>query len=575
MPGGGSYLITPTDPASVFTPEDFSEEDRMVAGMVADFVNNEVVPVTDDVEAQKEGLMKSLLEKAGELGLLSADIPEEYGGGGMSKIVTTIITENISMAGSFAVAHGAHTGIGTLPIVFFGNEEQKKRYLPDLATGKKLAAYALTEPGAGSDALAARTRAVLSPDGRHYLLTGEKMFITNGGTADVFVTYAKIDGDKFTAFIVDRDTPGFSTGAEEHKMGIKGSSTRSLVFEEAPVPVENLLHEPGRGHVVAFNILNIGRFKLAAGAMGSCKAALGVAARYAQTREQFKTPIIRFGLIREKLAQMAARTYAAESMVYRTAGLIEEGLAGKKGATGAEVAAAIEEYAVECSINKVFASEALDYVVDEAVQIHGGYGYIGEYGVERAYRDARINRIFEGTNEVNRLLIPGTLLRRAAKGQLGLLAAAQALTRDIFDLGAGPGEGLLAEEARMVEMARKMFLLAGGAAAQKYLDKIAHQQEVLGVLADMAMEVFAMDSAVARALKASDFKASLARAYVHTAFPRLELMGRKVLAHLAEGDELRTQLSVLKRLGRYEPCDLIALNGEIADRVSEAGGYVV
>jgi len=578
MPKGGSYLTEATDPQTVFTPEDFSQEDRMVADMVADFTRNEVLPVVDELEEQKEGLMKSLLQKAGELGLLSADIPEEYGGGGMSKIVTTIITENIAMGGSFAVAHGAHTGIGTLPIVFFGTPEQKERYLPDLATGKKLAAYALTEPGAGSDALAARTRAVLSPDGRHYLLSGEKMFITNGGTADVFVTYARIDGEKFTAFIVDRDTPGFSTGAEEHKMGIKGSSTRSLVFEEAPVPVENLLHEPGRGHVVAFNILNIGRFKLAAGATGSCKGILAVAVRYAAGREQFKTPIIRFGLIREKLARMAARTFAAESMVYRTAGLIEAALAGQRGAAGTEVARAMEEYAVECSINKVFASEALDYVADETVQIHGGYGYISEYGAERYYRDARINRIFEGTNEINRLLIPGTLLRRAAKGQIPLLQAAQALARDIFDLPAGPDdEGFLAAETRMVDSARKIFLLVGGAAAQKYLDRIARHQEVLGVLADMAIEIFAMDSALARAAKAGDgdTKALLARAYVHESFPRFEAWGRKVLAHLSGGDELRTQLSVLKRLARYEPCDTIALNGQIADRVSEAGGYVV
>jgi alkylation response protein AidB-like acyl-CoA dehydrogenase len=575
MVKGGSYLTGATDPESVFTPEDFSEEDRMVAAMVADFTRNEILPVTGDIEAQAGGLMQSLMEKAGGLGILSADIPGEYGGGDMSKIVSAIIAENVSLGGSFAVAFGAHTGIGTLPIVFFGNDEQKAKYLPDLASGKKLAAFGLTEPGAGSDALAARTRAVLSPDGRHYLLSGEKIFITNGGTAEVFVVFAKIDGEKFTAFIVDRDTPGFTTGAEEHKLGIKGSSTRSLIFEDAPVPVENVLYEPGRGASVALGVLDIGRFKLAAGAMGSAKGALEVAVRYAQQREQFKTPLVKFGLIQEKLARMAARTYAAESAVYRTAGLLEEAL---HGTTGAATIKGMEEYAVECSVNKNLASEVLDYVVDQTLQIHGGYGYIAEYAPERFYRDARINRIFEGTNEINRLIIPGTLLRRAAKGEIPLLQAAQALARDIFDLQPGLDEdGLLAAETRMVDNAKKMFLMVGGSAAQKYLDKIAYQQEVMGLLADMVIEIFAMDSAVARALKARDggIKALLARSYVHDVFPRFELWGKKVLAHIAGGDELRTQLAVLKRLSRYEPCDTIALDRTIAERVAGAGGYVV
>lgn len=579
---GGSFLITTVEPAEVFTPEDFNEEHRLVAETVADFTRNVVVPRAEELEEQKPGLMADLLRRAAQLGLLSADIPEEYGGQALDKISSLLITENLVAGGSFAVAHGAHTGIGTLPIVFFGTEEQKARYLPLLASGARLAAYALTEPGAGSDALAARTRAVLSPDGKHYLLNGTKQFITNGGIADLFITYAKVDGERFTAFIVDRDSEGVSTGVEEKKMGIKGSSTCSLILENARVPVENVLGEVGRGHVVAFNILNIGRLKLAAGCVGSCKLALQVSARYAMEREQFGRPIARFGLIQEKLARMAAGTYAAESMLYRTGGLINKTLAGA-GPGGRDVASAIAEWAIECSINKVFASEALDFAADEAVQIFGGYGYIQEYPVERIYRDSRINRIFEGTNEINRLLIPGTLLRRAMKGELPLLAAAQRVGREVMEASMPatmPEETPLGAEELMVETAKKIFLLVGGLAAQKYLQSLENEQEILGILADQAIAIFAMESSVARALKAlrrgdPGLKVELARAFVHEAFPRVELLAREALGAMFAGDELRTYLAVLRRLARINPIDLISLRRKVAEAVLAAGAYQV
>jgi hypothetical protein len=580
---GGAFLLENANPQDVFTPEDLTDEHRMIRDTVADFAANELAPRAEELEHQPEGLMRELLLKAGELGLLSADIPEEYGGSDLGKIASIIITENIVAGGSFALAHGAHTGIGSLPIVFFGNEEQKKRYLPQLATGEKIAAYALTEPNAGSDALSARTRAVLSPDGKYYLLNGEKMFITNGGIADVYVTYAKVDGDKFTAFIVDRDTPGFSQGAEEKKMGIKGSSTRSLIFEDARVPVENLLGEIGRGHVIAFNILNIGRLKLGAGCTGSAKLAIELAAKYALQREQFGQPIARFGMIRHKLAQMAAKTYAAESVVYRITGMIEESLAGRS--SGAEVAAAIEEYAIECSIAKVLASEVLDYVVDEMVQIYGGYGYIQDYPAERFYRDSRINRIFEGTNEINRLIIPATLLRRAVKGRLALLPAARALAGEILNLRAAvpedDGKPLAAERA-MVAMAKKLFLLVGGQAVEKYMDKLASEQEIVAILADLAIQIYAMESAILRALKAreadpagAETKLNLARVYVYDSFPLLEKWAREAMCFLFEGDMRQTQLSIVKRMCKHQPADLIGLRREIAGRVLEAEKYVV
>jgi len=584
MQKGGSYLIEKVDPQEIFTPEDLNEEHRLIANTVKDFAVNELEPKRDDIEAQKEGVMLELLHQAGELGLLAADIPEEYGGEGMDKISSMLITENIVAGGSFTVAHGAHTGIGTLPIVFFGNEEQKKKYLPDLATGKKIAAYALTEPGSGSDALAAKTKAVLSDDGKYYILNGTKQFITNAGLADVFIVYAKVDGEKFTAFIVDAGTEGLSLGAEEDKMGIKGSSTRSVILEDVKVPVENVLGEIGRGHVIAFNILNIGRFKLGAGCSGSAKLALETAIKYALEREQFNVPIAKFGLIQKKIALMAARAYASESAVYRTCGLIDKMLSGKQ--SGRDVARAMQEYSIECSINKVHASEVLDFVVDEAVQIHGGYGYIKEYPVEQMYRDSRINRIFEGTNEINRMIIPGMLFRKAQKGELPLMEAAQNLLQEVLSMspvGMKKANGPLADEQSMVEAAKKIFLMAGGVAVQRHGEKIDRQQDILGLLSELAIEIYVMESALARALKAvqnqgkekAEIKLNLARLYIHTTFPGLELKAREVLCASAVGDELRTQLSILKRLARFNPIDLVKSRREVALKLIDAGKYIV
>lgn len=583
---GGGFLLERPAPEEIFTPEDINEEQKMIAKTTEDFVKEQVWPVLEEIENHNFDHTVRLLKQAGELGLLGADVPEEYGGFGLDKITSTLITEKISLGRSFGLSHGAHVGIGSLPIVFFGNEEQKKKYLPALATGEKIAAYALTEPGSGSDALGAKTTAKLSEDGKYYLLTGEKQWITNSGFADVFVVYAKIDGEKFTAFIVERDFPGVSVGPEEKKMGIKGSSTRTLILDEARVPVENVLGEPGRGHVIAFNILNIGRFKLAAGCLGSAKRAIEISAKYAKERKQFKVPIAKFGLIREKLATMAAKTYALESMVYRTGGYFEENLSQVEGAQGADVAKAIAEYALECSINKVFGSEVLDYVVDEGVQIHGGYGFMQEYEIENMYRDSRINRIFEGTNEINRLLIPATLMRKAMKGELPLIQAAQELQEELMTMMPMLPEeepALLEEEANLIDNAKKIFLMSAGLAVEKYQMELEKQQEILRDIADIAIEVYAMESAWLRAKKALDkegeekarLKADLTRAYVFEAFPRIEQRARHILSAMEEGDVLRTQLSVLKKLTRYTPINEVALKRSIAKQILEADGYVV
>lgn len=578
---GGAFLLEDLNPQEMFTPEDFSDEHRMIQSTVADFAANELAPKAEELEHQPEGVMRELMRKAGELGLLSADIPEEYGGADLGKVASCIIAENVVSGGSFAVTHGAHTGIGTMPIVLFGNEEQKKKYLPGLASGELIAAYGLTEPNAGSDALAIRTRATLSPDGKYYLLNGEKMFITNAGLADIYITYAKVDGEKFTGFIVERNTPGFSLGQEEKKMGIKGSSTRSLIFEDARVPVENVLGEIGKGHLIAFNALNIGRFKLGAACVGSCKLALEHAAKYALQRVQFGRPIARFGLIQHKLAMMAAKTYAAESVVYRIAGLLEEATADKK--EGPAAVEAISEYAIECSIAKVLGSEALDYVVDEMVQIYGGYGYIQEYPAERFYRDSRINRIFEGTNEINRLLIPATIARRAMKGQLNFLGAAKALAQEILNLRpslpADDGQPL-AQERQMLAMAKKLFLFLGGQAVEKYMDRLAEQQEIVAILADLAIQIYAMESTILRALKAhaagkGEKKLLLAKLYVHDVYPLLDRWAREAICYLFEGDMRQTQLSIARRLTKYQPEDLISARRQVAAWVLEAEKYTV
>jgi alkylation response protein AidB-like acyl-CoA dehydrogenase len=583
---GGSFLIEEHSPEEIFTPEEINEEQKMIAKTTEDFVKEKVWPVLEEIEQHNFDHSVRLLKEAGELGLLGADVPENYGGLGLDKISSTLITEKISLGRSFGLSHGAHVGIGTLPIVFFGTDEQKKKYLPALATGEKFAAYALTEPGSGSDALGAKTVAKLSEDGKYYLLTGEKQWITNSAFADVFVVYAKVDGDKFTAFIVEREFPGVSTGPEEKKMGIKGSSTRTLILEEARVPVENVLGEIGKGHLIAFNILNIGRYKLGAGCMGSSKRAIEISAKYANERTQFKTPIAKFPLIQEKLATMAAKTYALESAIYRTAGLFEKGLAHLDNAEGAEAAKAIAEYALECSITKVFGSEVLDYVVDEGVQIHGGYGFMQEYEIENMYRDSRINRIFEGTNEINRLLIPATLMRKVMKGELPVMEKAAGLQEELLMyMPTLPEEAPapLEEEAKLIDNAKKIFLMTAGLAVEKYQMELEKQQEILRDVADIAIEIFAMESALLRAKKSlekdglekAQAKIDLTTAYVYEAFPRIEQKAKHTLSAMEEGDTLRTQLSILKKLTRFEPINEVKLKRTIAKRVLEEEKYVV
>ncbi|QOS97856.1 acyl-CoA dehydrogenase family protein [Brevibacterium sp. JNUCC-42] len=583
---GGSFLIETGLAEDVFTPEDYTEEQKMIAKTTEEFVVNEVLPHLEEIEHHHFDHSVRLLKEAGELGLLGADVPEEYEGLGLDKMSSALITEKMARARSFGLSHGAHVGIGSLPIVYFGNDDQKRRYLPDLASGRRLAAYCLTEPGSGSDALGAKTTARLSEDGTHYLLNGEKQWITNAGFADVFVVYAKIDGEHFTTFIVERDFPGVSFGPEEKKMGIKGSSTRTVIFDDAQVPVENLLGEQGKGHVIAFNILNVGRYKLAVGTVGSAKRALNIATEYAKERKQFKTPIANFPLIQNKLASMAARVYASESSVYRTVGMFDSSLSslGEKANDGREVAKAIADYAIECSINKVFSSEVLDYCVDEGVQIHGGYGFMAEYEIENMYRDSRINRIFEGTNEINRLLIPGTLVKKAMKGELPLLQAAAGLQEELMSYYPSELEETpLAVEKHLLDMTRKIILMVAGSALMKYQKQLDQEQELLAIAADMLIELYAMDSAVKRTEKAMEkngsdkeqHKLNMTAVYVHEAFDRIEQGAKEALAGMEEGDDLRLRLSILKKLTRRDPINSIGLKRKIASRVLEKDGYTV
>lgn len=579
---GGAFLIEQTTPENVFTPEDFSKEHQMIIETTKAFVEGEILPNGERLEHQDWDLTVKLLQKAGELGLLAADVPEEYEGLGADKVTSALITEYLTRGGSFALSQGAHVGIGSLPIVFFGNEEQKKKYLPGLASGELLAAYALTEPGSGSDALGAKTVAKLSEDGKYYILNGTKQYITNSAFADIFVVYAKIDGEKFSAFIVERKFDGVSTGVEEKKMGIKASSTRQLILEDVKVPVENLLGEPGRGHVIAFNILNIGRYKLAVGCVGGSKAALETAVKYAKSRQQFKTVIANFPLIQQKIADMNIRTYVAESMSYRSTGDIDKQLESLGDASdGRAVAKAIEEYALECSVNKVFASEVLDFVVDEGVQIHGGAGFIQDYPMERMYRDSRINRIFEGTNEINRLIIPDTLLRKALKGELPLMEATQGLQEELMGMLSTPDESeVLGAETHLLEMAKKIFLFVGGTAVQKYMQSLKNEQEILANLADIIIEIYAIESALLRAKKAiangqkADLKVAMVEVYSREAFSRIENYAKEVLAAMEEGDVLRTQLTVLRKLTRVQPVNSKTLKRQIAAAVIEAEKYL-
>jgi alkylation response protein AidB-like acyl-CoA dehydrogenase len=583
---GGGFLLEERQSAEVFTPEDFSEQHQMIGQTTEEFAVNEILPQIEKMEHKDFSVTRDLLKKAGELGLSGVEIPETYGGLEMDKVTAAVIADHIAKYAGFATTWGGHSGIGTLPIVYFGTEEQKKKYLPRIVTGEIVGAYALSEASSGSDALNCRARAVLSPDGKHYILNGEKMWITNAGFADLFTVFAKIDGEKFSAFLVERTFAGFSVGAEEHKMGIRGSSTCPIILNDCKVPVQNLLGDIGKGHIIAFNILNIGRFKLGAMCVGGARVSLENAVSYAKQRKAFGKSIGDFGLVREKIANMATLIYVGESLVYRTVGMMDAllGEIDKASPDAAkEIRKAIEEYAVECSILKVWGSEMIDYVVDETMQIYAGYGFVEEYPAERAYRDARINRIFEGTNEINRLIITGFLLKRAMNGQLPLMPAIKKLMDEVLS---GPAmgeevEGALAEERKIVANAKKLGLFAAGAATQKYMAAIQDQQEVMGAIADMTIEIYAMESAVLRTRKLTEQKGesaaalatAMTRVYLTQAMEKVEAAARKVIAAVADGDMLRTQLAILRRLGKYEPFNTIALRQQIAQKMIEAGKY--
>jgi alkylation response protein AidB-like acyl-CoA dehydrogenase len=583
---GGSFLLESPSPQDVFTPADLTDDQKLIGQTAEEFVTKEVLPVVKDLENKKPGLMAELVRKGAELGIMSGGIPEQYGGAGLDKIATTVLTEKLSIYGGFAVTHGAHAGIGTLPIVYFGTEEQKKKYLPKLASAEMIGAYCLSEPQAGSDAQNSLTRAELDKEGTHYILNGQKMWITNGGFADLYIVFAKIDGEKFTAFIVERAFPGFKPGNEEHKMGIHGSSTTPIFLENCKVPKENVLHEIGRGHIVAFNVLNAGRFTLGASAIGGSKFVLMTASRYTKERRAFGKQIGEFGLMKEKLAEMAIRLFAVESMVYRSAGNIEAAMAAAAASGGDKIQSTmkvLEEYAIESSIAKVYGSEMLDFVVDEAVQIFGGYGFHEDYPVCRAYRDSRINRIFEGTNEINRMLIIQMLMKRAMGGQLALIPAAMRLADEIL---AGPSfeetpEGVLADESRVVASAKKMFLQAAGGAVQKFREKLAEEQELIGALSNIVMEVYAMESCLLRAQKAAAVKGEAAasvlidgtRVFIADAAERVEHEAKRAIAAVHEGDMLTTQIAVLKRFGKRSAVDTIALRRKVAAAVQTQDRY--
>jgi alkylation response protein AidB-like acyl-CoA dehydrogenase len=579
---GGAWLVESTEPASVFTPEKLTEEHRMIGRTTEQFVRNEVLPNLERLEEKDWALARQLLRRAAALDLIGVDVPETYGGVQMDKTATIVLNERIAASASFAATFGADSNLSVLPLLLFGTDEQKRKYLPRLVAGEIVGAYALSESGSGSDALGAKARATRQPDGS-FVLNGEKMWITNGGFADLFIVFAKVDGQQFTAFLVERAFPGVSIGKEEHKMGLHGSSTTPLVLQDAQVPAENVLGEIGKGHKVAFNVLNFGRYKLGATCSGGAKNAIGEAAKYAATRKQFGQPIANFGAIKFKLGEMTLREYAIESLVYRTAGLIDTMLANHDPNDSPAVLAAVEEFAVEASIAKVAGSEVLSYVLDENVQIHGGNGYVKDYPAERHYRDARVNRIFEGTNEINRLLIPGMLIRRALKGELPLIPAAKKLMDELLSPAAAPttGTGLLEEERRAVASFKKVALMILGTAMQRYGEKLTDEQEVLMVAADIIIDVFGAESALLRALDAkerelanADLQLDTARAIVSEAGGRIELAARRGLATMAEGDVLRTQLAVLRRLLKLTPINTVGIRRRLADETVARGGYI-
>ena len=578
---GGAFLIEEHTPAEVFTPEDFTEEHRMIADTTRQFVDNEVIPRIDELEKKDWKLARELVSKAADLGLIGANIPEEYGGLGLDQTSGALVGENIGRSASFATTLGAESGIGLLPIIYFGTEAAKEKYLPKIATGELITAYALTEAGSGSDAMAAKATAKLSADGTHYILNGEKMFITNGGFADIFIVFAKVDGDKFSAFIVEKQD-GVSPGAEEHKMGIKGSSTTPLVLADAKAPVENLLGEVGKGHKIAFNILNIGRFKLGAMCIGGMKLMVHEAVRYANERQQFGKSISSFGAIKTKLGEMAIRTWVGEAMIYRTLGMIEAAISDTTDPDAK--LKAIEEYSAECSIIKVALSEYCDYVADEMVQIYGGYGYSADYPAERAYRDSRINRIFEGTNEINRMLIPGRLMKSALSGKLALLPAAQALMDEILTpqmASFDDEDEVLAAEAKLAKNAKKVALMTLGTAAQKYMMALGDQQEILLGIADIIMDAYAMESAILRAQKLAASQGEdaaaryidMTRVFCNDAVERIEARAKNTLAGMSEGDELRTLLAALKRFTKMTPMNTITARQRIANVLIEGNKW--
>jgi len=584
---GGSFLLEEVSPQEIFTPEEFTEEHKMIIDTTERFIKNEVVPHIEELEHKDFELTRQLILKAGELGLLGADIEEKYGGAQLDSITSLLIVEHSATAGSFGITLNDHTGIGSIPLVFFGNKAQKEKYLPLMVRGEKIGSYALTEPSAGTDALSIQSTAFLSPDGKYYKLNGTKQFVTNGSFADIIFTYAKVDGDKMTAFLLEKEFEGVSTGVEEKKMGLHGCSTCSIFLDNAKVPVENLLFEIGKGHVVAFNILDLGRFKLAAGSVGLAKLALDSCVKYAKERVQFGKPICQFGLIKHKIAEMATRTYIAESMVYRTGGLIDRILATVDRAAedvGRQSAKSISEYAIECSINKVYCSEMIDYVADEAVQVYGGYGYIEDYPVERIYRDCRIFRLFEGTNEINRVIILGFLMRRALKNEIPFFSVAGKLKDELpamEPLFPSSDDGSLGYQQKLVDRAKKIFLFLCDAAAQKYGMALEEQQEILGLLADTAMEIYAMESGLLRALKSietfgeqqSKTKIDMVQLYVNDAMVRISDHAWQILAAMETGDALDNQLSTLRRLAQFTPINGVQLRRDIADRVIEAERY--
>jgi len=579
---GGQFLIAETDPSTVFTPEDLSSDQRLMAETAEKFMDKDVLPKLDALEHQEPGLAVQLFKKAAELGLHSIEVAEDYGGLGLGKKESVGVAEQLTRLGGFGVTCGAHTGIGTQPLSYFGTEAQKKKYLSKLASGEWMAAYCLSETGSGSDALGMKTKAVLSPDGKHYVLNGTKMWISNAAWADLFTIFAKVDGQHVTAFLVERTTTGVSLGKEEHKLGIKTSSTRRVILEDVAVPVENVLGEVGKGAYIAFNILNFGRYGLGAGAVGAAKDALKVAARYATERQQFGRPIASFGLIQHKLGEMASRIFAAESAVYRTAALIDEVMASGERMDSVKPGfpRALDEFALECSILKVAGSETLDAVTDEALQIHGGYGFSEEFTPARMYRDSRINRIFEGTNEINRLFIPGALLRRAQRGRFPLMAAVAKVAKEVLELTAvEESSDPLANAKSLLANARKLILFVCGVAYQKFGDKLADQQEVLAALSDLMIDLFLGESAVLRSLKARAKGATAAAMtdlsviFVNEAVNRMEHHTRAGLAAISTGDDLKAQLGIARRLLRWTPLNGVELRRRVAQRLCETGSY--